>query len=75
MEPPAAGDVEGGVAMVYGVESPEECDFVVETMPEVHPQVDEQDDQDGFGNGGKGKHSDSWPDISRPVQHECHEHA
>jgi len=63
MKPPAGGDVEGGVAMVYGVESPEKWDFVVETVPDVHPQVDEQDDRDGFGYRGKGKHSDARPDI------------
>ncbi len=74
MEPPAGGDVEGGVAVVNGVESPEKCPLMVETMPDVHPQVDEQDDQDSFGNGGKGQHPDSWPGVSRPLQYECHEY-
>ena len=75
MEPPAGGDIEGGVAVVYGVESPEQCDFMVHTMPDVHPQVDEQDDNEGFDNGVKSQHPDARPDISRPVQHECHEYA
>ena len=37
MKPPACGDIEGGVAVVYGVEPPEKCGFMVETMPDVHP--------------------------------------
>ena len=75
MEPPAGSDIEGGVAVVYGVESPEQCGFMVETMPDVHPQVDEQDDQDGFNNGGKGKNPDACPGGFRPAQQECHEYA
>ena len=75
MEPPAGGDIEGCVAVVYRVESPEKRQFMVETMPDIHPQVDEKDYQDGFGNGGKSQHPYSMPGISRPVQHECHEYA
>ena len=74
MKPPAGGDIEGRVAVVYRVETPEECDFMVETMPDIHPEVDEQDDHDGFGNRGKSKHPDSLPGSSRQVQHECHKY-
>ena len=64
MKPPACGDIEGWVAVVYRVETPEQCDFMVETMPDVHPKVDEQDDHDGFSNGGKRQHPDTRPDCS-----------
>ena len=48
---------------------------MVETMPDVHPEIDEQDDHDGFGNGGKSEHPDSRPGVFRPLEHECHEDA
>ena len=74
MEAPTGGDIKGGVAVVYGVESPEKCRFMVESMPDVHPQVDEQDDHDGFKNGWKGQHPDSRQGFFGPLQHECHEY-
>lgn len=73
VEAPARRNIEGGIAVVYGVEAPEHSCFMVETMPEVHPQVDKQDDQDRFWSGWKVQHPDTRPEAFRPLQHECHE--
>lgn len=75
MKPPAGGDVERSVAVVYGVESPEKDGFVVEPMPGVHPQVDEKHHCDCLGNGMKAKQPYPRPEGVRPAEHESHEYA
>ena len=45
VEPEACGDVHGRVTVMHPVEPPEERDPVVRTMPEIHPEVEEEDGQ------------------------------
>ncbi len=53
MEPAGGGDIHAGIGMMDAMEAPEKRHAVVEAVPGVHPEVEEEKDAGEMGPGGK----------------------
>jgi len=70
MEAHGGAGVHLGIGMVHAVETPEQRDFVVGPVPEIHPQIEQEDGQGPLDPCGKcGPMQQSEAGMRRPFGH------